>query len=75
MLHVFVGYVQQYSAFEDIQKCDGKYPRFRASAAVETSSSLFSDVARPSLIVIYGRFGTTYGSHLLGMLDACRWDL
>jgi hypothetical protein len=37
---------------------------FQASAAVSMKSSLFWDVTQRRLVVCYGRFGTTYRSHL-----------
>jgi hypothetical protein len=41
---------------------------FQASAAMLMRSALFWDITRRSVVIVCRRFGTTYRSHLLGLL-------
>jgi hypothetical protein len=48
-----------------LQNCK-RFARFQASAAVYLRFSLFWNVARRSVVVVYGRVETTYWFHLQG---------
>jgi hypothetical protein len=45
---------------------DTRYPRFQASAPILMRSALFWDTTQRLVVILYGRFRTTYQSHLQG---------
>ena len=53
--------------------------RCQASAATHMRSALFWDIMQRLVVIMYRRFGTTYGSDLQGLsprrlFRPCRWD-
>ena len=46
----------------------------QVATVVYVRSSLFWAIRQRRLEVIYRRFGKTYRSHLIGLLDPCKWD-
>jgi hypothetical protein len=57
------------NATEYLLKLGYCYGRVGATAAVYMKSSFFWDVTQGTLVISYRRFGTTYRSHLQGLLD------